>query len=113
MLRAEAPDVRQRINAASDALRRLAKQEHVAVVGLSQLRRPPAGASRSPSLDDLKESGNLGEDAHLVLLVSREFRDGHPTGAATLMMAKQRAGRTGPLAVRFDSDRMRFFGAAE
>lgn len=113
LMRGDGPDLRQRINSSSDALRRLAKQENVAVVGLSQLRRPPAGDKRQPTLDDLKESGNLAEDAHLVLLVTQDRRDHQPTADATITIAKQRGGRMGPLAARFSAERMRFFDAAE
>lgn len=100
---------RQRVSAASNALRLLAKTENVAVVACSQLRRPER-ENDVPSLMDLKETGDIENDAHTVLLIYRPKNDDHGwSGKDMIYIAKQRAGITGPQPVYLHEDRLRFF----
>ena len=53
-------------------LKNLAKELNIPIVLLSQLSRPPKGISvKEPMLDDLRESGNIEQDADVVLFIHR------------------------------------------
>jgi replicative DNA helicase len=86
-------------------LKRLALQMQCAVMVLSQLNRSCELENRSPVLSDLKESGSIEEDADVVLFVHRPemYRRDDPSlrGQAQFIVAKQRTGPTGRLAMTF------------
>jgi replicative DNA helicase len=66
-------DDRKRINAVSKTLKRMAHELEVAVIALAQLSRGvEQRQSKRPFLSDLKESGNLEQDADTVTLLYRE-----------------------------------------
>lgn len=66
-------DDRKRMNVVSAAVKRLAKEMDVAVIALAHLsRNVEARQSKRPILSDLKESGNLEQDADTVTLLYRE-----------------------------------------
>ena len=53
-------------------LKNLAKELNIPIVLLSQLSRPPKGILvKEPMLDDLRESGNIEQDADVVLFIHR------------------------------------------
>jgi replicative DNA helicase len=79
LVQAPGRDLRERLGNATDALRQLAKSEKVAVIALSQLRRPESINSR-PSMLDLKESGDIEAHAHVVLLIYTPVESDSPTG---------------------------------
>ena len=60
---------RERMNATSSTLRKLAKELSVPIMALSQLSR--LAAYERPSIHHLKESGNIEADADVVLMVFR------------------------------------------
>jgi replicative DNA helicase len=63
----------------SRSLKKMAKEMGVPVVALAQLNREVAGrTSGRPLLSDLRESGNLEQDADVVLLLHRDV-DEDPT----------------------------------
>jgi replicative DNA helicase len=88
----------------SRGLKTLAKELDICVIVLSQINRDVAKADREPTLADLKESGAIEEDADIVLLLHprTELSDGAQLLAAIL--AKNRQGRKGRIALRFDGD---------
>lgn len=119
------------------ALKCLAKELDIAVVLLSQLNRAVEGReNKRPQLADLRESGNIEQDADAVLMLYREdyylmrdepvrssCRDGEDfndkmgkhiarldacRNMAEVIIAKQRNGATDTVKVRFDGSRMRF-----
>jgi replicative DNA helicase len=101
-------DPRLGMNRVSDALRVLARDTHVPVVAFSQLRRGADPTAR-PTMFDLRESGQLEQDAHLIALIHRPVDESNqPTGEDLLSIAKNRHGRTGDLAVRFNANTMSF-----
>lgn len=86
----------------SRGLKTLAKELDICVVVLSQINRDVAKADREPTLADLKESGAIEEDADVVLLLHpcRELPEGAQLIAC--LLAKNRQGRKGRVALRFD-----------
>ncbi len=98
----------------SEALCELAKSTQVPVVALSQLRRADSrDLSAEPSLEDLRQSGQIEQDAHAVFLLHRPRSlqagpDGktHFTGDDKIIIAKQRSGPAGTyVRARFDGPR--------
>jgi len=81
----------QEVSDMSRALKLLAKEMHVPVVALSQLKRTAtAGADRRPQMDDLRESGSLEQDADVVILLHRDS-DAAPD-VLEMLIAKNRHG---------------------
>ena len=92
----------EQITAVSLALHELAQRTGVLVVALSQLSR--AGAGMVPRLEDLRESGQIEQDADAVLLLHPNRDD----GVHDLLVAKNKEGRTGAVAMHFDGETQRF-----
>ena len=67
-------------------------------------RRGDADPNRRPTIQDLRESGNLEQDAHNVLLLYRpkDKVTGAWTGEDEIIIDKQREGVTGIVAVTYD-----------
>lgn len=79
----------------------------VPIIGLSQLSR--AGDGRKdpePKLSDLRESGALEQDAHVVLALHRE--DYKQYGDTDLLILKNRNGQCGKLKLLFDGTHTQF-----
>lgn len=87
-------------------LRQVAKELHVPVVVLAQLNRQvEQRGDKIPQLSDLRESGDLEQDADLVLFVHRPEMYSTDTkwkGLLQLIVGKQRQGPTGHLWFHFD-----------
>jgi replicative DNA helicase len=83
----------------SKCLVSLANSENVPVIVLSQFNRDKErqGGKRPPRKGDIKWAGRLEEDANTEIFVWEEETDKH-----WLIIAKQRSGATGKLAVTFD-----------
>lgn len=93
-----------RVTYVSKALQALARDTGILVVGCAQLRRPERGAEGArPTLEDLRNSGALEQDADAVLLLHHD-RPGH----VELGLAKHRHGRTGALNARWVASQVRF-----
>lgn len=80
----------------SRSLKLLAKELDVPVIAISQLNRgPEQRTDRTPQLSDLRETGQLEQDADLVILINRPDaydRDSPRAGEADLLVAKNRHG---------------------
>lgn len=102
------------IGAITRGLKQLAKELEVPVVALSQLSRLPErrGKDHRPQLADLRESGNIEQDADIVMFVYREEvyepEDPDLEGLADLIIAKHRNGETGSVRLVFLGDTTTF-----
>lgn len=96
----KAKDRYQQITGISIALHELAQTAGILVVALAQLNRN--AAHTAPSAADLKESGQLEQDADAILLLSD---DGEQYQA---VLAKNKEGRVGEIPLTFDKPRQRF-----
>jgi replicative DNA helicase len=100
----------QEVSKIARELKVLAMQLDVPVIAVSQLRRPPQPPGerkrpkavedlRGPSLEDLKESGSIEQNADVVILLFRPEAEGVTDpmvqGLAKVHVAKNRNGRTG------------------
>ena len=96
---------KEAIDQVSAALRSIAKILNIPVVVGSQLARRDADVNRVPTLQDLRESGNLEQDAHNVLLLYRpvDRETSEFTGKDQIIVAKSREGATGALPVVYDT----------
>lgn len=96
----KAKDRYQAITGISIALHELAQTTGILVVALAQLNRNAAHAS--PSTADLKESGQLEQDADAILLLSADKEQ------YQAILAKNKEGRVGEIPLTFDKARQRF-----
>lgn len=96
----EGRDRYTQITRSSIALHELAQSTGMVVVGVAQLNRSAAHAD--PTTADLKESGQLEQDADAIILLG-EAGSEHP-----FTLAKNKEGRTGYFDVRFDKEKQRF-----
>jgi len=97
----------------SSALRVMAKELDVPVLVLSQLNRAPESRkNHKPQMSDLRESGNLEQDAHVIILLHRPeyYEPNNPDakGKAEIIVAKQKNGPTGIIEVSFKKEFTRF-----
>jgi len=112
LMRAEGENQTQRIGAISAGLKALAKELRVPVIALSQLNRSlEQRSNKRPILSDLRDSGNLEQDADVIVFIYRdEVYNEHTRfqGMAELIIGKQRNGPTGTVHLTYMADRMRF-----
>jgi replicative DNA helicase len=105
-LRATGRDRFEKVTAIADGLWELARSTDVPVVALSQLKRRQS-PHEEPTMDDLRESGEIEQNAHAVFLLHRptEIVDDKRkhTGLDKIIIAKQRSGPAGTFVpVRFN-----------
>ncbi|WEX07636.1 replicative DNA helicase [Chelativorans sp. AA-79] len=124
----------QEITEITTGLKALAKELGTPIIALSQLSRQVENRDdKRPQLSDLRESGSIEQDADVVLFVYREeyyLKNREPKpgteeylkwetemnearGKAEVIIAKQRHGPTGTVALGFQGEFTRFFDLAE
>jgi replicative DNA helicase len=104
------------ISEISAGLKGLAKELKIPIIVIAQLnRQPEARTGGKPRLSDLRESGSIEQDADLVgLLVRPEIYEededarAEKAGEAELIIAKQRNGPVGEIALTFLKEFTRF-----
>lgn len=90
----------QEVSKLARDLKVMAMELEVPVIAVSQLRRPPATITKGPpSLEDLKESGGIEQNADVVILIYRPEVDDPKNleikGDVEVNIAKHRSGETG------------------
>lgn len=103
----------QEITEISRSLKALAKALDVPIIAIAQLNRDVDSRSdKRPVLSDLRGSGSIEQDADNVLFIYREdyYRTdcGGNTNVAEVIVAKQRAGTTGVVRLRWTGEFSRF-----
>lgn len=91
----------------SKGLHRLAQDTGVAVVALSQLSRPESGKVKPPTLASLRSSGQIEQDADIVMFIYRE-EPGVLRSRRILAVAKNKEGETGRVPLLFDGETQTF-----
>lgn len=91
----------------SKALHRLAQDTGVTVVALSQLSRPESGKVKPPTLASLRSSGQIEQDADIVMFVYRE-EPGQLRSRRILSVAKNKEGETGRIPLFFNGETQTF-----
>lgn len=117
---------RLRVGQISRALKEIAVDFNIPVIALAQVKRYAGGArAKMPTLEDLKDSGSLEQDADGVIFLhnpydaedeyvdprDKEFFDRYAELGYTYLclgIAKQRQGSTGKACVLFDKKTMRY-----
>lgn len=108
-------DSYSRVTNISMGLHNLAQQANVAVISLAQLRRAERSTDRktgktveyAPTLSDLRESGQIEQDADIVMLMYLSDPDRRASDRI-LRIAKNKEGRGGKVTLMFDGSRQRF-----
>ena len=90
------------------ALKQLGRDTGITVVALSQLSRPEKGRRSAPTLASLRESGQIEQDADIVMLLYLEDEE-TPSGNRTLNVAKNKDGELGHFRLGFYPKHMKFF----
>ena len=103
----------QEISEITRNLKNLARELSVPVIAVSQLNRSlEAREDKRPRLSDLRESGAIEQDADVVMFIYRhEYyhpEDPDKRGIAEVIVAKHRAGSTGPVEMTFQPEFTRF-----
>ncbi len=102
----------QEVSAISRGLKGMARELNVPVLALAQLSRAlESRQSKIPQLSDLRESGSIENDADVVMFIYRDEVYNPNTerrGQADVIVAKQRNGPLGEVALMFDQAKSRF-----
>lgn len=101
----------------SEGLRRLARTLRVVIIALAQLNRESASRDDGkPKLTDLRQSGQIEQDANLVILVHLPFKIDPDTARgkeADIILAKNRGGKTAERVMLFDGAHSRFLNPSD
>lgn len=112
LMKGEGQNRTQEIGSISRALKALAKELQIPIIALAQLNRGVEGRTdKRPMLSDLRDSGEIEQDADMVIMLHREelySDDPEWHGYAEVLLRKNRNGSTGELALSFRPQEMSF-----
>lgn len=94
----------EKITNISVDLHTLAQQSNITVFALSQLSREGKG---EPTLECLRESGQIEQDADAVMLLWAQ--DGLESKTREMIIAKNKEGQVGKVTLSFEGEKQRFF----
>jgi replicative DNA helicase len=102
----------QEVSEISRGLKALAKELKVPIIALSQLNRLSETENREPRLSDLRESGSIEQDADVVVMLHAHDGPAGKGEPVSLLVLKNRSGRTGRAETRFEPWITKFRSAA-
>lgn len=107
------PNMYAEVSTISREIKALANQLSVPMVALSQLNRNIESRpmeQREPRVSDLRESGQIEQDADLILLLHRQsiYDPTMDETRAKLIIAKNRSGKTGAVDLHYQGDLYKF-----
>jgi replicative DNA helicase len=112
LMKGEGQTRTQEIGSLSRGLKALAKELHVPIIALAQLNRATeTRQDKRPQLPDLRDSGEIEQDADIVAMLHREdLHNPSPewAGLAELIIRKNRNGALGDVFLRYRGEHMRF-----
>lgn len=109
LIKSEGKSRYEKTTNASIDLHVMAQQTGIMIIALSQLKR---GGTGEPSMDDLRESGQLEQDADVILLLQSVATRDQPEEQSPdrrLFIAKNKEGNTGTIRLQFDGPYQRFY----
>lgn len=92
----------EKVTNTSIKLHEWAQQSGVVVLALSQLNR--GGADKEPDMEDIRESGQVEQDADAILMMHSNF----DLGETTVKIAKSKEGPHARILMRFDGKTQKF-----
>ncbi len=95
----------------SREIKALATELNIPIIALSQLRRVPTGMKDGePGMSDLKESGDIEQDASIIIMLWNTDETHTQKG---VKVEKNRQGTLGKIVMDFEGGKMRFYDAEE
>ena len=109
LIRGEGKELRHQVGNIAMRLKQFAKKHDCCVIALSQLARK-GDLNARPTMQDLKESGDLEAHADVILMPYRpvDTSTGRFTGEDELLITKQRNGGIGSLQVTYRTESLTF-----